>query len=223
MPTFLVSYYFATKSNEGWSENHYCQETDIDAAATLAATKIGLRMALSPDNVDMVYAKVSDIAVLGDSKIVQPTGQYFPFVGTHVADPVGAYLEANTALLIEWIAGPAKKNRTFLRGLSLDVVTGREMVADAAYSTALNAWITAMIGFIYVQHADPLTGIVTYTESIDGFFTKVTARKPGRPFVLPRGRKFAHRSHALTAAAKSSTSSVPATQPKSVSRKAPTP
>ena len=212
---FLASFYFNTDDAEGWSENVILQDTDIDSAAAEAASYIGTRMACSPSNCHMVYAKVSDVTIKGDSEIAVPTGQHFPFQGTYVETPTGAFLEANTALLIKVVATAAKVNRFFLRGLSLDVVTGRTFLAPAGFVTALNALLTWHRTHTQVRTADkPLTHPPTYTyaAATDAFFVRVTARKPGRPFSAVRGRKFAHRTLALASAGKSSTASAPATQ-----------
>ena len=120
----------------------------------------------------------------------------YPFVGTYTEDPVGAFLEANTALLIEMLAGSVNKNRLFLRGLSLDVVTGREYKAPSGFVTALTALTTFLVGTFVVRkqvvpHTVPPS--YTYTTMDNAYFKGVTARKPGRPFDLPRGRKFSHR------------------------------
>lgn len=213
--TYLASFYFTTIDNEGWSENIYVQATTVDQAVTTAAGYITPRMGLSSDNVDMVYGKVSDVAIKGDSKIILPTTGNYPFIGTWTPTPVGGYLEANTALLIELVSDPSKKNRIFLRGLSLDVVTGREFKNPTGYGAKLSALTTFLVGTCYCRNkdiADP-SGF-SYTQCTDAFFTKVTARKPGRPFSIPRGRKFAHRTtRAATGAVKSSIASAPPTPP----------
>lgn len=220
--TYMASFYFTTIDNEGWSENIYIQSTTVDQAVTTAAGYIAPRMGLSPDNVDMVYGKVSDVAIKGDSKIVLPTMGNYPFIGTWVADPVGSYLEANTALLIELVSDPSKKNRIFLRGLSLDVVTGREFKNPTGYAAKLTALTTFLTGTCYTRNkdiADP-TGF-SFSQCTDAFFTRVTARKPGRPFSIPRGRRFAHRTtRAATVAGRSSTASAPPTSPSTASHQA---
>lgn len=196
MPTYRWSSYFQTKDNEGWSENYYLTAADIASAAGLASANIAPRMALSPNNVDMVYGKVSDVAIKGDSLIVLPMSGSYPFVGTYTETPTGCFLEANTALLIEILAGATHKNRVFLRGLSLDVVTGREFLNPSGFATAINAWTSYLSSGVLVRtevvpHTVPKT--YTYTPSDNAYVKGVTARKPGRPFDLPRGRKFAHR------------------------------
>jgi len=131
--------------------------------------------------------------VKGDSLI---SGGPFPILGTYTPATPDTSLEANTALLIVIGAGANKHNRIFVRGLCLEVVTGREYRAPAAFVTALTAYLTPMIGFMYVRqqvvpHTTPPT--YTYTVSTAAFLKRVSARKPGRPFALPVGRKFAHR------------------------------
>jgi hypothetical protein len=194
--TCRASYYFVTKDNEGWSENLYGSGTDLPTLATKFSAYIALRMALSPNNVDMVYAKVSDVEVKGDSLIIPVSGGNYPVVGTWTETPTGAFLEANTALLIELLAGSTKKNRVFIRGLSLDIVTGREFMNPTAFTTALTAVTTwyasnTQVRQQVVPHETPPR--YTYQDCDNSYFKAVTARKPGRPFVLPRGRKFAHR------------------------------
>jgi len=193
MPTFRGTFFFSTDDQEGWTENYYIQEVDIATAATSFAAWIPNRMALSPATVSMDYAKVSDVAVKGDSLIA---GGPFPIVGTYVPATPDTSLEANTALLIVIGAGAAKHNRIFLRGLTLDVVTGRSYRAPGGFATALTAYLTPLIGFAYVRqqvkpHTVPPT--YTYTVSTAAFLKRVSARKPGRPFALPVGRKFSHR------------------------------
>lgn len=196
MPDYRASYYFVTRDNEGWSENLYLSAADIDTAATNAAGYIAPRMDLSPDNVDMVYGKVSDMTIKGDSLIITPATGFFPFIGTWTADPVGAYLEANTALLIELLATASRKNRIFLRGLSLDVVTGREYKSPTGYNAKLTALFTWLVANVEIATTNkPVTHppVYTFAACVAAYLKGPTARKPGRPFSLPVGRKFAHR------------------------------
>lgn len=216
---FLASWYFNTNDSEGWSENAILPGPDIQTAATDAASYIGTRMAASADNVHMVYAKVSDVTIKGDSLIALPTGQHFPFIGTYVPTPSGSYLEANTALLIKVVAAPNQINRWFLRGLTLDVVTGRQFLNPDAFATALAGILTWHQTHAQVRIVDkPITKPPTYHyyTATDAYFVRVTARKPGRPFSSVRGRKFAHRTVALISAEKSQIASAPATQRKPV-------
>src|ERR1700747_3564089 len=164
MPNFRASYYFGTKDNEGWSENFYMTGADIATEAALAANYISVRRSCSTGNVDMVYGKISDVAVKGDSLIILPMSGNYPFVGTYTEDPVGAFLEANTALLIEMLAWSVNKNRLFLRGLSLDVVTGREYKAPSGFVTALTALTTFLVGtFVVRKQVVPHTVPPSYT------------------------------------------------------------
>lgn len=216
--TYQATYYFTTIDSEGWSENLFLSAADINAAATTAFGYIAPRMAASPDNVEMVYGKVSDTMIKGDSKLITDSlgAVTFPAQGTWTANPVGSYLEANTALLIKIVATSTKINRLFLRGLSLDVVTGREFKNPTGFSAVLNGITNFLVTNCQVRTADkPLTKppVYTYATVNDAFFVRVTARKPGRPFGGPRGRKFAHRT-ASTLAAKSLTSSAHATEQK---------
>jgi len=193
---FKASFYLNSNDAEGWSENFYVSEADINTAATTAAGYIAPRMALSANNIHMVFGKVSDVTVKGDSLIVLPMSGNYPFVGTYTESPAGCFLEANTALLIELLAGATKKNRIFLRGLTLDVVTGRELLSPSGWASGFATWLTFIKTHFQVRkqvvpHTTPPT--YTYTDADNAYFQRVTARKPGRPFGEPRGRKFSHR------------------------------
>jgi hypothetical protein len=139
------------------------------------------------------FSKVSDVAIKGDSLVV---GSGYPKPGTYTPSAANLELEVNTAILIEILATPAKKNRIFLRGLTLDAVVGREYQSTGPFDTPLQAWITILKTGPMVRTANkPITKpkVYTYANAINAYIGGVTARRPGRPFVLPRGRKFAHR------------------------------
>lgn len=191
-----ASFYFVTKDQEGWSETFFLAGATLQDCATEAAGYQAPRLACSPNNTDMIFAKVSDVAIKGDSLIVQPVSGNYPLIGTYSETPTGCFLEANTALLIEILASPLKKNRFFLRGLSLDVVTGREYLHPSGFETAITTLMTWLSTHPQVRTSNkPVTKppVYTYAAATQAYIQGVTARRPGRPFDTLRGRKFAHR------------------------------
>lgn len=188
MPTFKISYFFQTNDSEGWSENYYVQETDIQTAATFGAGNIAPRMALSPNNVSLIYARASDVAVKGDSLILPGT---YPVVGTYTLSTGETPLEANSALMIRIFATALVKGRVFLRGLSSGVIVGRDYGAPALFVTRLAAYFAGWATFAYVRHRTSKgpPPVYTYVVSTSLLLDGVSARKPGRPFGQPRGRK----------------------------------
>jgi hypothetical protein len=180
--------FFGTPDNEGWSESVYLSATDLIAAQTAMDTLLPLRAALLASTEEIVYARVSDVTVKGDSLL---TTVALPVPGTY--SPVGAsLLEANTALLLVLFANPTQKNRIFLRGLRSDTIVGREYKAPSAFATALTGYKSGLIAANCMTRNRATIGpppTYTYHVVTSIAVSKATARKPGRPFGLPLGRR----------------------------------
>src|SRR5712691_4068093 len=166
--TAKVSFFYRTNDDEGWSESFYFDATDITTAQAAADTGVSPRMALSGPNVNMIYARVSDVLIKGDS--LQLTGP-FPQPGTYTPDdPDEQPLIANAALMIRWVATSLIKGRTFLRGLPSEVLLGREYAPTTSFTTALNAWQAWVVGTGLTQgkvrHRTSVGPPPTYTYTV---------------------------------------------------------
>ena len=180
--------FFQSVDDEGWSEGGYLAALDLPTAASSLDTIITARKALLDPNFSMIYARVSDVAVKGDS--LPPASTVMPVQGTYAG--VGTTLEANTALNVLLFADPSKKNRIFMRGLNGKVVAGREYLAPSDWDTAFTAWVSALstVGE-QVRHRTAIGPPPTYAYAVmaSSVVIGATARKPGRPFGLPVGRR----------------------------------
>jgi len=180
--------FFESADEEGWSEKFYLGSTDITAAQTSMNTIIPLRAAMLASTMNIIYGRVSDVTIKGDSL---PPTITMPTAGTYSATGA-SLLEANTALNVQLFASATQKNRIFLRGLRSDVVVGREYKAPTGFSTAFSAWSSAMItANVVVQHRTVVGPPPVYTYNTVSAINIIgaTARKPGRPFGLPVGRR----------------------------------
>lgn len=189
MANFKCSFFFETPDAEGWSESFYLAGATIDVVEpNLTTVILPARLAMLPTDMQMIYGRVSDVTVKGDSLVCNTP---FPKPGTY--DFTGfSLLEANTALLAILFATPLIKNRIFIRGLSSDVVAGREYQAPSAFDTAFTSWGSALLANGLVARHRTAVGpppTYSYTAVTTVSVNKATARKPGRPFGLPVGRR----------------------------------
>ena|SRR5262249_8505410 len=183
-----MTLFFSSQDSEGWSESFYFSAATLIAVEDTMNTVIPLRAALMPSDFSIIYGRVSDVAIKGDS--LQATGTTFPVVGTYSG--AGDTLEANTALLVVSFATASIKNRIFMRGLTSDVVLAREYQAPSLFTTAFTSWADAIIaGGAVCRHRTAAGPPPVYSYTTTGNITVVlaTARKPGRPFGLPVGRR----------------------------------
>lgn len=180
--------FFTTDDNEGWSEGIYLISTSIASAQTALDAFVPLRAAFLSADASIVYARVSDVAIKGDSLL---TTLSLPVLGTYA--PAGSSpLEANTAVLLEIFASSILKNRVFFRGLRSDTVVGREFTPPVGFTTPVGAYLTSlMTSGLAVRHRTAIGPPPTYSYTLatSANTVKATARKPGRPFGLPVGRR----------------------------------
>lgn len=181
--------FFDSTDSEGWSEKFYLTGADLTTIRGFLDTILPLRLAMLHTSFRAVYARVSDVAVKGDSLL---TTVALPAFGTYTPAAGITQLEANTAILAELFASPLIKNRMFLRGLSSDVVNGREYTGITGWETAFTAWGGGLIANGCVARHRTAIGpppTYSYTTITTVSTVKATARKPGRPFGLPVGRR----------------------------------
>jgi hypothetical protein len=184
-----MTLFWSTPYNEGWSESFYLGQTDISAAQSHMDTLIPLFQACRTTAHELVYARVSDQAIKGDSLV---TTLGLPMFGTHSLGTNEHLLEGNTCLLCTLFASSTVKNHTFFRGLTTDTVQGRLYVTSGWFPTAFSTLAAALIvAAAECRHrtskGPPPT--YTYVPATSYSIIKATARKPGRPFGIVRGRE----------------------------------
>jgi len=189
MPTYKCTMFLASQDNEGWTDNFYLSDTDIDAAVTEFDGFITDRLPLMGPAFSILWARVSDVAVKGDVAILPRT---FPLDGTGTPTSGATPLEANTALKITVTATAVIHNRHFFRGLYSDTVDGRVYAAPSWFATAMATWLTRLKTHTFCRHRTAVGPPPTYsyTAATQADLRGPSARKPGRPFGLPVG---AHR------------------------------
>ena len=186
--TAKMTLFFESLDAEGWSESTYHSATDINEAATFIVNIVAKRADMLDSHFSIIYARVSDVAVKGDS-LVSAT-QVFPVVGTLLTS--GDQLEANTALNVELFNSASIKNRLFIRGLNSGVVKGREYLGPVNFTTAFTAWSAQQLtNGSQCRHRTSVgpPPVYTYVDTATFSVVGATARKPGRPFGLPVGRR----------------------------------
>jgi|SRR5215813_170346 len=188
--TAKATLFWDSTDSEGWSESFYMTAADITAARSAMDTVIANRLDLAFTTFRLVYARVSDVAIKGDSLV---SALNYPLFGTYAPTGPGIVaLEANCALDCQLFATSAIKNRTFLRGLSSDVINGRAYMAPSGWDANFTVWATSMISHTVVARHRISVGpppTYNYTAVTALHIIGATARKPGRPFGLPRGRR----------------------------------
>lgn len=188
MANFVQTYFWESGDAEGWSEHFYHQAANIATSQAAMDSLIPLLCALRDDYCNMIYARVSDVTVRGDSLASTLS---FPQPGTYTI-PVGEHdLEANSAILVQLFATSLLKNHWFLRGLTTSKIKGRSLVPETTWDTNFAAVASVLQGGTYsVRHRTSLGPPPTYsyTSIVTATDERATARKPGRPFGLLRGR-----------------------------------
>jgi len=187
-----ATYFWSSEYDEGWSESFYLQGTDLAACKTIADTILTQLLALRDPTQTMVWARVSDVAVKGDSLLLSgPTA--FPCAGTYTPGAGAKNLEADSAIKLRLNATASIKNLIFLRGLTTDALTGRSYQPVTAFDTAFNNLLTQIVTTtpVYVRHRTSVGPPPTYSYTVinEAVVVGVTSRKPGRPFGIVRGRR----------------------------------
>lgn len=189
MGVFRASIFWSSLDGEGWSENFFIDEPTIVAAQADMDTLIPQLAALRSAHWKIDFARVSDVAISGDSL---PSSITMPVVGTYTP-PLGAInLEANSAILIELFADSQTKGHWFLRGMTSAQIAGRILQSEATFDANLSMVATNISGGGFKVRSLNLPGpppSYIYTTITAVFALRASARKPGRPFGVVRGRR----------------------------------
>lgn len=172
-------------SSYGWSENYfYKQAADHDAVVTKVQIMLVLRLAVLTDLHQCVAARVSDVSVPNDSKLVSglPLPGDVASTGSTIVQPWSALLTRNESTAFY-------RGRFFLHG-----VHEHTFLANRSYDPA-NAESADWIAFFLdikdncaLRHivAPP---VVLYDNFTNIFPLRMVERKVGRPFNLLHGRR----------------------------------
>lgn len=176
----------------GWTESYYLlASTPSGAAANLTAVAAA-RLAILESDLILQSASISDVAVRGDSTpvITVPAPGGF--------ESATGYLDLDVSLLMKWQVGVFNRNKTYLRGIPLTMTLDGLYVPTAPYTTALNAYINAVMANCVLpvtsrNPAPPPTYLITsYQPILEGAVNqRLARRKSGRPIGQPRGRRIA--------------------------------
>lgn len=189
-PYFDSNLFFQSDDGEGWSEHYLIQQADAVAAATTLAGLIPLRAACLDSHFKIVNGRVSDETIHGDAYPI--AGVTFPIVGTY--SPSGAVPSmGNEAIKVRLLGDPPLKGLIYFRGLNSVVIAGRHLTADTAWVSAFSDYSAYLIdptNAFYMSLEDPPgSGLISKIAVQHAIVDGVTARKPGRPFGLPVGRR----------------------------------
>ena len=189
MATFRLSIFYLSADDEGWSENYYYNGSNITAAQSQLDSLINQRLPMLGAHFKIVDGRASDVSIRGS---ILFTTLAMPQVGTY-APPAGTFpLEANTAIICKFNAIAPHYAKIYLRGLTTQQVHGREKFAESVWDGAFAIWKATILGGAFqARHRTKPPPGATYTYSTisqDGGIL-VSARKPGRPFDLLRGRR----------------------------------
>lgn len=180
--------FFTSPGNSGWSESYYLQGPDYASCASQLGAVAEDRLAVLQLSLTLVRLVVSNIYLRGDAFLVGGGGG----PGTWPTSP--EYLPLDYALLYTWQAGPYSRNKTFLRGIPLEMQTDGSFTPTSPYQTALNAYEESVVSNClvrqYVVNPTPPPAMIyqfnVITAGTPHF--NLARRKTGRPFGLPRGR-----------------------------------
>jgi len=185
MPDFVATLFINDNaSSYGWSENYYLKDEDnIVDAADLFATIVPERLAVLTDLHTAVAARVSQIDIPNDSRLL--TG--FPAVGD-LAATFDTQVQPWTALLTRNEATSLSRGRTFFHGVLEDTFTAGRVYNPTNPNNA--AWQTL---FTSIKDHCALRHIVADSVTLSDFSAvlplRQVNRKVGRPFGLLRGRR----------------------------------
>jgi len=185
MPDYQGTLFFQDNaSSYGWTENYFYEGVaDIDAALALLAVLIPLRAAVLTDRHNLAAGRVSDIAVLNDSKLVSG----LPVVGDVVSTNL-TVVQPWTALLTRNEATSLYRGRTFFHGtLETTFTSGRNYDTGNPQAADWTALFTEMVDRCSLKHKVGLVTLLTPYSAI--LPLRQVERKVGRPFNLLRGRR----------------------------------
>jgi hypothetical protein len=213
-PYFDSNLFFQSDDGEGWSEHYLIQQANADLAQATLAGLVPLRCAILDNHFKIVNGRVSDETIHGDSYPVADIA--FPQAGTFTSTGAVA-LMANAAIKVRLLGDPPLKGLIYMRGLNDIIVVGRHFTGDSTWNIAFGAYAAYLVdpaNAFYMSLEDPPgSGVVSKIAVQHAVVDGVTARKPGRPFGLPVGRR-KRQLVVSTSAARALTGSGAATQQK---------
>lgn len=137
---FLGSFFFQDTSGYGWTEGfHFNTDKGYTGWATFFDTIAVLRMKLSPPSVQCPRFRVQSVNSRAPYVNLPTPGTPYPGTAT------GDQLPADDAILIRWRSSQGYYNRTYLRGVPEEQISGEKLTIDSTYSTNLQAWIDAIV------------------------------------------------------------------------------
>jgi len=171
-------------SSYGWTENYYYKDAaDLDAALSLLLVLIPLRVAVLTDIHNLVAGRISNVAIVNDSKLV--TG--LPVTGDLASTTITA-VQPWSSLLTRNEASSLYRGRTFFHGVLEDTfLPGRSYDSANANNAAWQALFTEMKDRCALKHR--VATVLTFTQFTAVLPMRMVERKVGRPFNLLRGRR----------------------------------
>lgn len=186
--TAKATMFLEDDSGAGWSESFYCTAANLNAAQTLIDTFIPDAMDCRPASVACVYARVSDVAVRGDSLL---STLPFPVPGTYVLPTGATQMEPGAAVLVQLFASATVKGHWFFRGGPSSILQGREFVTGTTWDAAFGLAAATLIASFQIRHktSPGPPPVYAYTNMTSVTPERGTTRRVGRPFGLPVGRR----------------------------------
>lgn len=192
---FRLTAHYVDLDGKGFSESYWLQAADYANAETIVAPLLTARLGMLLSSVHQVYAEVSNVDSVRDSRVVGSTGPtsnpgtYTPAAGT-------VPLPTEVALLVSFEADPSHKNRKFIHGMTTADVDGNRFIPSAGFTTAFQAYQLALVTNAFQVRSrfgpnptPPPASLYLYHTIVLTSPIRVTTRKIGRPFGLSVGRR----------------------------------
>jgi len=184
----LVAFFNSTVLEQGFSEVYHMDIATYTEGQTAAAALLTKRIhTLNPD-VALIFARISNIDVPGDSAIVEAFE--YPQVGD--LDIEGKSEPLSTALLLRQEATELRRGMRLLRGIPDDCVDGQEYDPTMDYTTKLNTYKDALLADPWrLKVKGPVLGFSPALVGITRVKNegRITHRNVGRPFGFAHGRR----------------------------------
>jgi hypothetical protein len=183
---------FFAQGQQGWSEVYPLAATTYATAETAINDLVNARLDMLPVADSILGWRISDIDVKGDSKVelIEQQGSY-DAAGTPPAEPD----VATTVIKIRAdTADHLHRGVRYLHGIPDRVVLGGVYNPDAAFSTAMTAYLALLVTSVDIKSRQIVAPgpppVIVYTFHAIGecVVDGVWSRKVGRPFGLHRGK-----------------------------------
>jgi len=181
----LIAFFNSNEVKNGFSEVYHVEGADYSAAEVSALAMLALRLDMMASDVSLVFARLSDPTVKGDSRIVAAN---YPLPGTYVdADGVEPL---DVALLVRTEATALHRGMREVRAIPEGLIKNQTFSTSVAFTAAFTAWKNILLTGpwrLKVKVGVDLYDYLAYT-AVD-HNSRVSRRKAGRPFGLYRGRQ----------------------------------